>query len=126
MDVPSDSKDSIIMPNLCSFTFLLVYSFTTNNGTLKHVIQVVLLFFRYFTIFQWNVETKNSCSFFGAPVSFKQKVPGEERVISTRNHPVCRFFSLSVILSVCLCLSLQKLNRKLVIKRLLGFIKLSW
>lgn len=51
-DVPSDSEQSIVMPNLCSFTFLLVYSFSTNNGTLKHVIQVVLLFFQYFTIFQ--------------------------------------------------------------------------
>lgn len=65
MDVPSDREDSTITPNLCSFTFLLVYSFTTKNlDLLSMLYKLSYYFFSILQFFNEMLKQKNCVLFF--------------------------------------------------------------
>lgn len=101
MDVPSDREDSTITPNLCSFTFLLVYSFTTKNlDLLSMLYKLSYYFFSILQFFNEMLKQKNCVLFFfGAPVLFKQKVFWERNGHFNQGSPCLSIF-LSVILFV--------------------------
>lgn len=114
MDVPSDREHFTNTPNLCSFTFLLVYSFTTKNlDLLSMLYKLSYYFFRILQFFNEMLKQKNCVVlFFWCPFYSNRKFFGKETAISTRDHPVCRFFCQSFCLYP---LSLQNLNRRRVL-----------